>query len=83
MDIEFNDFSDIEDITIQFDDVLNLLSILRENVFYNDNDRLLPYEAQFVSVNSAAISQIRTLQKEILNIFNVLYKKFELQNKGG
>ena len=75
MNIEFNDFSDLEDVVMQLDDTLNLLSILGENVFYDDEFILSPYKAQFVSVNNAAINEIRHHKKTIQNIFEVLCKK--------
>lgn len=53
MNIEFSDFFDLEAVAIQLDDTLNLLSILGENVFCDDEFMLSPYKAQFVSVNNA------------------------------
>lgn len=79
MNIEFNDFDDLEDAAIQLDGVLNLLSILGENVFCDNEFVLPPYLAQFISVNDAAILQIRNHQEKIRNIFNVLYSKFKEQ----
>lgn len=81
MNIEFTDFDDLEDAAIQLDGVLNLLSILGENVFCNNEFVLSPYLAQFISVNDAAILQIRNHQEKIRNIFNVLYTKFKAQNQ--
>lgn len=63
MSIEFKDFSDLEYVAMQLDDTLNLLSILGENVF-DDEFILSPYKAQFVSVNNAAINEIRKNKKE-------------------
>lgn len=81
MNIEFTDFNDLEDVAIQLDDVLNLLSILGENVFCDNEFKLPPYFAQFISVNDAAILQIRNHQEKIRNIFNVLYAKFKSQEQ--
>ncbi len=81
MNVEFTDFDDLEDVAIQLDDVLNLLSILGENVFCDDEFVLSPYLAQFISVNDAAIFQIRNHQETIRNIFNVLYTKFKSQEQ--
>lgn len=79
MDIEFSDFNNLEDVAIQLDGVLNLLSILGENVFCDNEFDLPPYLAQFISVNDAAILQIRNQQETIRNIFDVLYTKFKTQ----
>lgn len=81
MNVEFTDFDDLEDVAIQLDDVLNLLSILGENVFCDDEFVLSPYLAQFISVNDAAIFQICNHQETIRNIFNVLYTKFKSQEQ--
>ena len=83
MNIEFTDFRDLEDVAIQLDSVLNLLSILGENVFCDNNFKLPPYLAQFISVNDAAIVQFRNHQETIRNIFNVLYTKFKSQGQEG
>lgn len=83
MNIEFTDFNDLEDVAIQLDGVLNLLSILGENVFCDNEFVLPPYFAQFISVNDAAIAQIRNHQEIIRNIFNVLYTKFKSQGQEG
>lgn len=81
MNIEFTDFMNLEDVAIQLDGVLNLLSILGENVFCDNNFKLPPYLAQFISVNDAAISQIQKHQETIQNIFDVLYTKFKSQEQ--
>lgn len=80
-DIQFTDFSNLETIAIQLDNVLNLLSILGENVFCDNNFTLPPYLARFISVNDAAIDQLRIHQQNIQNIFNVLYTKFKSQKQ--
>lgn len=79
MNIEFDDFSDLENLAIQLDDTLNLLSILGENVFYDNNFPLPSYLAQFVSVNSAVIMEIKQHQEAIRKIFDTLYAKFKSQ----
>lgn len=81
MNIKFEDYSDLETVAIQLDNVLNLLSILGENVFCCNEFSLPPYMAQFVSVNDAAIYEIRRQQKQLFNIFNVLHTKFKLQEQ--
>lgn len=79
MNIEFEDYRDLEDAAIQLDDVLNFLSILGENVFCCNEFPLPPYMAQFISVNDAAVCEIRRHQKLLFSIFNVLHTKFKLQ----
>lgn len=69
MDIEFTDFSDLEYVAIQLDGVLNLLSILGENVFDDNEFQLPPYVAQFTSVNNAAIFLLRNYQEENTEYF--------------
>lgn len=81
MNIEFEDYKDLEDVAIQLDNVLNLLSILGENVFCCNEFPSPPYMAQFISVNDAAIYEIRRHQKQLFNIFNVLHTKFKLQEQ--